>query len=370
MVTEQEDTAQQQQATREQEAAAGVKPFLVTVTISNGGGEVIRDALNSVVDWADLCLVLDTGIKDKTLEIAKEVVGDKLQVTRINWPADFSKARNAALEAASRTGASWAVVLDTDERIQYDKDKLDWREYLRASTADVVSILHDSLTYKKPRIFRLPSCGLYVGPTHEYFEAKPTAVQHDMDNIATFGEVPKDADGVKAKAKRDIELLSYELANKPTEQRWWYYLGDAYEIAGDCSNAIKAWNSCAKLVQGWDEEGACEDWDGALEALARGMTRHPGLPELPWYAGWISYQAQRYQQAEAWSHMAIALGCHQGLCVPRIGFNHPPGKYEGPYDVLHWALKQSGKEEEAKAALENMEAAMAARLSESSAADG
>jgi predicted Zn-dependent protease len=68
--------------------------------------------------------------------------------------------------------------------------------------------------------------------------------------------VHKDEDGVAAKAKRDIELLSYELAKNPTDQRWWYYLGDAYEIAGDCSNAIKAWNSCAQLVQGWDEEGA------------------------------------------------------------------------------------------------------------------
>lgn len=37
-------------------------------------------------------------------------------------------------------------------------------------------------------------------------------------------------------------------------------------------------------------------WDQALEALARGMTRHPGLPELPWYAGWVAYQAGQYAQ--------------------------------------------------------------------------
>jgi hypothetical protein len=41
-------------------------------------------------------------------------------------------------------------------------------------------------TALQPRVFRLPSRGFFVGPTHEYFEATPTAVQHDMDNIVTF----------------------------------------------------------------------------------------------------------------------------------------------------------------------------------------
>jgi hypothetical protein len=39
-----------------------------------------------------------------------------------------------------------------------------------------------------------------------------------------------------------------------------------------------------------------KEWDAALQALARGMTRHPGLPELPWYAGWVCYQAGRYKE--------------------------------------------------------------------------
>jgi hypothetical protein len=159
------EPVEQQQTATEQQAAEVPTPFLVTVTISNGGGEIIRDALRSVVDWVDQCLLLDTGIKDKTLDIAQDVVGDKLQITRIHWPADFSKARNAALEAAARTGASWAVILDTDERIQYDQDKLDWRQYLSSSTADVISILHDSLTYKKVTSCCLNICIQHVDVT-------------------------------------------------------------------------------------------------------------------------------------------------------------------------------------------------------------
>jgi hypothetical protein len=26
----------------------------------------------------------------------------------------------------------------------------------------------------------------------------------------------------------------------------WYYLGDAYEIAGDCRSGIQAWGTCAE----------------------------------------------------------------------------------------------------------------------------
>lgn len=69
-------------------------------------------------------------------------------------------------------------------------------------------------------------------------------------------ELAKDEAAVRHKALRDIQLLTQETAAAPQEQRWWYYLGDAYEIAGDCRSAIMAWATCVGLRHGWDEEGA------------------------------------------------------------------------------------------------------------------
>ena len=55
-------------------------PTIVSTTLTGSNREIIADALRSVVDWVDWCLVIDTGISDDTLEIARAVVGDKLVV--------------------------------------------------------------------------------------------------------------------------------------------------------------------------------------------------------------------------------------------------------------------------------------------------
>ncbi|WIA33996.1 hypothetical protein OEZ86_012381 [Tetradesmus obliquus] len=362
--------------------------FIASVTLSNGGGDIIRDALLSVVGWVDACILLDTGIADDTVKVARQAAGSKLLLQRLPWPGSFAEARNAALDAAAAAGAQWAVILDTDERIRCsaaaaaaggdaggDQDCSSLLPLLRDSSAAMINMLHESATYHKPRIFRLPRPGFFRGRTHEWFALDPGAAEHTLGAAAVFVELPKDEAAVAAKAARDIQLLGLETAAAPQDQRWWYYLGDAYDISGDCRSALKAWGSCAGLTAGWAEEGAwcmyraavchsrSKEWEAALQALARGMCRHPGLPELPWYAGWVAYQAGRHREAVAWSHMSIALGCHKGLCMERIGFSHPPGKYEGPYDVLKWALRALGDEPGAAAAEVEEAAALAARNS-------
>jgi hypothetical protein len=57
-----------------------------------------------------------------------------------------------------------------------------------------------------------------------------------------------------------------------------------------------------------------KDWDAALQALARGMTRHPGLPELPWYAGWICYQAGRCKEVRPAYVLSCAVNAFEEKC--------------------------------------------------------
>lgn len=80
----------------------------------------IRSALNSVKGLADEIIVVDTGSKDKTKEIAKEFT-DK--IFDFKWNDNFSEARNFSLRKASQ---DWILVLDADEVIakeDYDKIK-------------------------------------------------------------------------------------------------------------------------------------------------------------------------------------------------------------------------------------------------------
>ena len=81
----------------------------------------LGDALASIAGVADEICVVDTGSRDRTLELARDA-GAKIK--EIDWQHDFSKARNAALEMATRR---WIFVLDADERLSPES-----RDMLRA----------------------------------------------------------------------------------------------------------------------------------------------------------------------------------------------------------------------------------------------
>jgi predicted GH43/DUF377 family glycosyl hydrolase len=328
----------------------GLRPTISSVTMTGNSRDIIGDALRSVVDWVDWCLVVDTGITDDTLEIAREIAGDKLVVRSFPWRDDFAAARNFGLESATHLGADWAVMMDTDERL--DLNRIDIHTALGAASADVVTVTHVSSAYDKERFFRLPARGHYAGPTHEAFMRETDwAPQPGV----RFTELEKTYEQYRHKVERDVAILSRHTAQHPDDPRWFYYLGDALAGLGRDDEAIAAFRRCASL-DGWDEEGAWALYRAAecflrlerpldaVESCAAGMTKHAGLAELPWLAAFASWQADRPAQAVYWARLAIVLGhfAGSGASVPRAGFRHQPALWEGPYDVLRFALRRLG----------------------------
>ena len=61
--------------------------------------------------------------------------------------------------------------------------------------------------------------------------------------------------------------------------------------------------------------------------------------------------------------MAAAIGnvTDDGVRPVRSGFSHPPGQYEGPYDVLRYSLRHLGDHAAADAAEVKFQHAMALR---------
>ena len=326
-------------------------PSIVSTTLTGNSREIIGDALRSVIDWVDWCLVIDTGVTDDTLEIAREIAGDKLTVRTLSWQEDFAAARNFALHAAAELGADWAVTLDTDERLVLGET--DVRTLLASTTADTLHVTQVNGTYGKERFFRLPARGRYVGPTHEAF-IRESGESGTLDGLR-FDELGKTHEQYRQKAERDIAILSRHTAEHPEDPRWFYYLGDSLTGLGRHEEAIAAFRQCGSL-NGWDEEGAWALYRAAecflklgrpadaVECCATGMARHAGLAELPWLAAYASWQADRPAQAAYWARQAIAMGnfAGDGATVPRVGFRHPPALWEGPFDVLRFALRRLG----------------------------
>jgi hypothetical protein len=345
-------------------------PTLVSTTLTGSNREIIADALQSVVNWVDWCLVIDTGISDDTLEIAWSIAGTKLLVRQFLWQDDFAAARNFTLEAATEIGADWAVMLDADERM--DVKGADIRATLNRTISNSLYVRHLDGTYGKERFFRLPARGRYVGPTHEAFIQDGNRVE--VLEEVRFDELAKTAEQFRQKAERDIAILSRHTAEHPQDARWFYYLGASLAGLERHKEAIDAFRTCASLG-GWDEEGAWAMYRAAecllrlsrpaeaVEACVAGMAKHAGLAELPWLAAYASWHADRPAQAAYWARQSIAMGhfAGAGASVPRIGFRHPPALWEGPYDVLRFALRRLGDEASAEDTERLFLAAKAAR---------
>jgi tetratricopeptide (TPR) repeat protein len=328
---------------------------IVSWTISGNSRDVIGDALRSVVDWVDWCVLVDTGITDDTIDVARSIAGDKLIVHPFSWRDDFSAARNFALARAADTGATWAVSVDTDERIV--TNGVDIRRALAETTEPVLLAPHTAGVYTKDRFFRLPANGEYRGPTHEAFYR--TDVFGGATVVLTgvaFDELENTNEQFRRKFERDREILSRHVLVDTDDPRWFYYWGDALQHLGRHEEAIRVFRTCADMPSKWDEESAWAMFRAAqslmelgrkqeaLEACAHGMTKHAGMGELSWYAAYISLQLGLPEQAVYWARQSIAVGYFAGIgsSIRRLGWKFPFGTWEGPFDVLRFALRDIG----------------------------
>jgi tetratricopeptide (TPR) repeat protein len=343
---------------------------IVSTTLTGNNADIIADALRSVVQWVDVCLVIDTGVSDETLQIADSVAGSKCVLRRFPWIQDFAAARNFALDAAHALGGDWAVTVDTDERIAPNGEDL--REMMTRAGEGVLMMYDEGRSYAKERCFRLPARARFEGPTHESFPAY--RVGSRTLERSTFRELGKPAPLLRRKFERDVEILTRHTRAHPDDPRWFYYLGDSLKNLGKLPEAIAAYDACAAL-RGWNEESAwacyraaeclCElrRLPEAIERCALGLTRHAGIAELAWLAGFAAYQLANHAQAVYWARLAIVHGSFEGdgASVPRIGFRNLSALYEGPYDILRFALRQLGDTAGADAAEQAYQRASAAR---------
>lgn len=326
-----------------------------TTLLGRGTAPVVRAAIRSVVMLVDACLVIDTGADPADVEEARLAAGSKLVLRTWSCPAphfDFAAARNAALELAAELGATWALTLDADERIACP-DSGALRRELAATTADTLQAFTGT-AYAKPRLIRLPCPGRWRGPNHEGLYGVRLATTHAL----TFWEAPRAPGHLDTKWRRNLATLIPFSAERPDEARWHFYLGEAHRALGEHEKAVARYRACASL-RGWDEEGGWACYRGAsllcfelgrheeaLELCALGMTRHPGMPELPWIAGIACYRLGRFAHALYWAKLARvhgldATGPARAL-DGRIGFREPRALREGPAELELRALSWLG----------------------------
>ncbi|KLU62985.1 SPBc2 prophage-derived glycosyltransferase SunS [Peptococcaceae bacterium CEB3] len=186
--------------------------------------------LESIRDLAAEIIVVDTGSRDETIQIAAAAGA---RIFHFPWSGDFSAARNYAL---SQAHGDWVLVLDADERLQVvehttlrgllDNEGADgyYLEIQNSLAPGLVS--HD----KAVRLFRNKPCYRFRGAIHE--QIAPSILEYGgPERLACAplvllheGYTPEKMK-LKRKSERNIEILERELRLQPDDPFLLYCLG-------------------------------------------------------------------------------------------------------------------------------------------------
>jgi len=212
---------------------------------------VLDECLRSVRDLVDEVLVLDTGSRDRTREVARHAGA---RVVESRWRDDFAAARN---EGIAQARGRWILSIDADERIE----RADRRRLIPplAGTPPVayrVWLRPDALftRHRACRLFRndprirfegriresvLPSIRRMTGAC-----AAPLVGDCDLsiehhDDPAVRGR----------KHGRDLPLLRQAIRDEGENVVYWTDLGRALAGLGDAAGALSAWQCAIGLVR-------------------------------------------------------------------------------------------------------------------------
>ncbi len=252
--------------------------------------ELLPGCLDSIRDWVDEIIVVDTGSTDRTVEIANSY---RAKIFHQPWEGDFSKHRNFSLEPAT---CDWIFVIDADERIHRDdipliKKVLNQDEYkiISINIFNVSGQNEETVTFLPSIRFFKRELGLkYEGIVHNLLQ--PPADQPIMRagirlKHYGYGLTPEK---MKAKIARSKELLEKQIAENP-------------------DNAFALFNY-AQLLRGEGIEKYPENAEMIINAASRALEltdpnvasqRHIHIMTHHQLA-WVYFVLGQYQKAEGY----------------------------------------------------------------------
>jgi hypothetical protein len=206
------------------------KPRIAAVLIVKDEAHHLRACLEPLKPLVDAIIVVDTGSRDGTVEIAR---GLGAIVDFFPWNRRFCDARNHALDVAMRVGPfDFVLSVDADERVSCDpaavatwRDSLDVQRHVAATVAFIAKEGHHP--YEEPRLFALRPDIRWRNAMHETMLQDVYRVQRDAGLLftsvpLTFLHLGYSPDAKARKLSRDLALLMDALDEQP--DRLYIYL--------------------------------------------------------------------------------------------------------------------------------------------------
>lgn len=264
-----EDTAQRLLKELPEFITAGNRePTISCCMIVKNEEAFLEQCLTSVKDYVDEIVIVDTGSRDGTVEIAERYT-DKLYFHP--WEGDFSKARN---QASSYASGDWIFIIDGDEElVQGSGERL--REAVRSAGEADAFLVNTISTYSKgarrarhnsERLFRNNGVIRYEGIVHNRVVGA-RAIKASQIEVMHYGY---DVDEKKANEKflRTTGLLKRQVAEQPDNPMPHHYLGVSYLSRGMNQEAVEESVLAVELAEKNNDEHPLYIWARHNAAMA------------------------------------------------------------------------------------------------------
>ncbi len=367
--------------TRAKRVAAQAKPAtglkLSLCMIVRDEEEMLPRCLAAVAPAVDEIIVVDTGSRDRTIEIAKSFGA---RVIEREWTGSFSDARNVSFDAAT---GDWIIYLDADEvLVSDDVERLreitgrTWREAFFLNEMNFTGEEGDgtAVTFNALRVFRNRPEYRFEGRLHEQIAQNlpaylPERLEQTSVRIDHYGYLASVRD-VKQKSRRNIELLLRQQAETEPSAFMHFNLGSEYAAVGDARAAVseleQAWallrdsgtdishfvfapTLAVRLVR---ELLACGRTEAAIAKSQESLDLFPGFTDLVFEQAKASLNLGRVDDAvnhyehciemgDASARYTGTVGC--GTYLPRIALAElhlHKGELQPALELLDWCLTE------------------------------
>lgn len=205
-------------------------------------------ALKSIRPYVAEIVVLDTGSKDSSPEIAKRLADVTGQFA---WIGDFSAARNACAELASY---DWIFTMDADEEVvEFDEKRVaellsDVRAIGRYRLNGLTESGEDERTYLLSRVYNRKHCA-FANPIHEVpvpLDGGERRLVEIPVTVNHYGHMPSIA-ATKDRNARNRAILLDEIAKDPSSAYNYFQLGNNYNSDDDKQAACDAYAKALSL---------------------------------------------------------------------------------------------------------------------------
>jgi len=184
--------------------------------------KLLPTCLESIRDYVDEIVIVDTGSTDRTISIAKSFGA---RVYHHPWEKHFSKHRNQSMEYAN---GDWLFIIDADEELIQSEKTAIHKELEVDDSIDSVMIRVECASpsgvvqSNSMRFVRNRRNIRYKGRIHNYLVGQKKAV---FSNIRLFHHGYNLGEAVdRQKFKRTTELLKLDIEEEPNNPRPYHFL--------------------------------------------------------------------------------------------------------------------------------------------------